>query len=529
MKNILMIVCDQLSASALSVYGNHFSETPAIDKLAAEGVTFDRAYTTCPLCQPARASFWSGLYPHQTGVTTNLKEQDSRFEPMLELERKQLSSSIIGLGQAFAEFGYDCHHFGKEHDYGGLNGFKRHLAEQMVEEPEEDWLGLDYESFFDRDTTNKTLGFLKKKAEEVRQNPKTSPFLAVVDLENPHNICSFIGQHQTGGLAYRSEKVLPPLPDNFETGDERNRPDFVQYLCCAHRRQSQAIDWQAKDYQHYLYAYYYYLAKVDRQIGQIIKALEESGLADETLIVFMADHGEGMAAHRLVTKYGTFYDETVRVPFIISGRPLKTTWRGERYPNFFSLLDMYPTLLGYASQMTKNSQQLFGESHWLQVTQERIAKRGYQLAGQNHWPAVCEVMEATSATAMHGKAPVESDKLRGYAVTQWHDEFSGYYVPGRMYVDQSYKYICYQDKPHCLNEELYSMTDDFGEKKNLVFEAEAQSVLADYRSKLKDYCQLTKDPFYRLTADYDDKYRCHPAGYEYHSGDNAVLDYARRG
>ena len=84
---------------------------------------------------------------------------------------------------------------------------------------------------------------------------------------------------------------------------------------------------------------------VDQQIGEILKALEESGKADNTAILFFADHGEGMASHRMVTKYGVFYEESNRVPFFACGPRIAG---GRRIEGVFSLLDLLPTMLDHA-------------------------------------------------------------------------------------------------------------------------------------------------------------------------------------
>ena len=113
-KNILIIICDQLSATALSAYGNTYSSTPNLDGLAAGSAVMEYAYTSCPLCQPARASFWTSRYPHQTGVA-------------LQPARSRLSSGFrrdSDAGELFSHAGYDCVHFGKTHDYGALRGFQ---------------------------------------------------------------------------------------------------------------------------------------------------------------------------------------------------------------------------------------------------------------------------------------------------------------------------------------------------------------------------------------------------------------------
>ena len=82
-KNILIIICDQLSATALSAYGNTYSSTPNLDGLAARSAVMEYAYTSCPLCQPARASFWTSRYPHQTGVLSNLPDQGFPGSPTI--------------------------------------------------------------------------------------------------------------------------------------------------------------------------------------------------------------------------------------------------------------------------------------------------------------------------------------------------------------------------------------------------------------------------------------------------------------
>ena len=289
-KNILIIICDQLSATALSAYGNTYSSTPNLDGLAARSAVMEYAYTSCPLCQPARASFWTSRYPHQTGVLSNLPDQGF----------PAVSDDIPTLGELFSHAGYDCVHFGKTHDYGALRGFKVIESEEIHVPRTNPAIKFDYETYLDIDTTEKSVQYLSSRPE--------GPFLMVSDLQNPHNICAYIGEHSEGYGDFPLERELPPLPENFDFDDIANRPEFIQYLCCAHRRQRQASGWKEDDFRHYLYAYYYYLSMVDKQIGQILEALLKSGAADQTMVVFLADHGEGMASHHLVTKYGAFYD-----------------------------------------------------------------------------------------------------------------------------------------------------------------------------------------------------------------------------
>lgn len=508
MKNILILICDQLSAKALKAYGNTDSETPAIDALADRGIVFERAYTPCPLCQPARASFWSSSYPHQNGVTSNLPKQKQADFP----------DSITTLGEVFQKGGYECIHFGKEHDYGALRGFTKVVNEQKKTEPENPALPYDYETYFDIDTTEKAVRYLQESVPGIDK-----PLLMAVDLQNPHNICAYIGAHAESGANHVPPEELPPLPDNFRDSDTHSRASFLQYLCCGHRRQSQTADWSERDFQHYLHAYYYYLQKVDRQIGEVLSALKQSGKAEDTLIVFMADHGEGMAAHQIVTKSGTFYEETVRVPFILQ----VPGQQPQRYDRLFSLIDLLPTLADYAGLPVPAS--AAGVSHWPALLAElKLGQTGKKAEGlvngkspekQDQPVSICD-RKPEGAVDRRSACPMED-----YVVSQWHDEFEGYFVPARMYLTESYKYIAYQDK-NGLEEELYDMSTDRLEQKNLAALPEYFALLERYRQDLQSYCAAAGDPFFQLKADYSDRYRQHPVGR--HSGPNAVLEYQQR-
>ncbi|MHC4874298.1 MAG: sulfatase-like hydrolase/transferase, partial [Planctomycetota bacterium] len=138
--NILLIISDQLSATALSAWGNTYADTPNIDRIIKNGVRFENAYATCPLCQPARASFWTGLYPHQTGVLSN-----GRLCPNAEVPE-----STPTIGSVFSKAGYKTIHFGKEHDAGSLHGFEKIPSEEKkVAEADPAW-PVNYDTRRDR-------------------------------------------------------------------------------------------------------------------------------------------------------------------------------------------------------------------------------------------------------------------------------------------------------------------------------------------------------------------------------------------
>lgn len=464
MKNILLIICDQLSATALKCYGNSYVNAPNIESLADDGVIFNNTYTACPLCQPSRASFWTSKYPHQTKVTSNLQY----------LGFDALSDEIQTMGELFSNNGYDCIHFGKKHDYGSLRGFKIVESEWITRDRDNPAITYDYETYLDEDTTRKIIDYISSYNKDI-------PFLAVADLQNPHNICNYIGENELGHKDFGLTKDLPPLPDNFYFNDIHNRPEFLQYLCCAHRRQSQVTNWSEDDFRHYLYAYYYYIELVDKQIGRILDCLEQSGQRDDTLIVFFADHGEGMASHQLVTKYGAFYEETNRVPLIFSGKDIESP---RRIDGLSSLIDIMPTIAQYAGIECNNCE---GISLYNQL----IGKTDY-----------------TNNT---------------YVISEWFDEFSGYTIPGRMYLDSEYKYTIYLENN---SEELYDIKNDRLETTNLAVKPEFNCILEEYRDKLTRHINNIGDDFFSLETCYDtSRYRQHKPGITNHTGANAVIDY----
>lgn len=484
--NYLLIICDQLSAAALRAYGNTYSHTPNLDRLAAQSAVFEYTYTPCPLCQPARASFWTSRYPHETGVRTNLPKQRVPFykgEPAPDEPETfpSVPDTITTMGEIFSQAGYNCIHFGKTHDYGGLRGFQVVPSEEIHIERTNPAINFDYETYLDLDTAAKTVDWFTKEAPGC-----TKPFLAVADLQNPHNICGYIGEKRDGchPESFPLDRELPPLPENFVFDDLENRPEFIQYLCCAHRRLRHASHWTPEDYQYYLYAYYYYLSMADKQIGQILDALEQSGKAENTSVIFFADHGEGMAAHGMVTKYGVFYEESNRVPLLVSGPGIAA---GKRIDGVTSLLDLLPTMMDYAG--------ISG-----------VSEKGFSGRSQ--------------INALTGASSV-TDNL--YAASEWHDEFRDYTVPGRMICDLNYKYTCYGEPD---SEELFDLRTDRLEKKNLAHLPKYAPVLEEYRRKLNDHLAATNDDFLRLAVSDTGAYRHHAPGFCHHDGLSAVEIYS---
>lgn len=460
LSNILLIVCDQLSAQALATYGNTYSNAPNINDIASRGAYFDTAFTNCPLCQPARAAFWTGKYPHQTGVLSNESEEVVR----------PVSKDTVTLGSLFQDAGYTAVHFGKTHDAGGLRGFDCEPMGRMAVDAVAPAWPVTADTEYDRYTRRKVVDFLENYAGQ-------KPYLAVADMVNPHQICSWVGAFQANHPLIPPPTELPTLPSNLHRSDAvfQSLPLPVQYLCCAHNRQAQAGEWGDEKFQHYLCAYHHYVSLVDAEIGLILDAMHEREDADQTLVVFMSDHGDSMAGRGMVTKHATFYEETMRIPLAFSGPGIAGTGRAVK--GLVSLIDLLPTLCDYAGISTPE-----------------------YLPGTSLMPL------------LSGETPGSTAE---YVVGQWYTEFASTVEPGRMIRTERYKYTQYREHDA---EEFYDLQSDPGEINNLVSSPECQDELERHRAILRDHCRETKDPFFSLDWKADSRWRSHTPGYCHHRG-----------
>jgi choline-sulfatase len=460
--NVLLIITDQLSWRALPAYGDTYASTPNIDRIAERGVRFSQCYTPYPLCQPARAAFWTGRFPHATGVLSN-----GRKFPV-----EPVPDSMPTLGERFARAGYRTMHFGKRHDAGSLRGFSLAPVDQVPVGGDDAW-PLNRNTFQDRHTTEQATSWLREYQDDT-------PSFTVVDLVNPHNICGWVGENAGPHVDAPVDVPLPELPDNFEDADFEKRPLPVQYVCCSHNRLAQASSWDRTNYRHYLAAYYHYLHRVDAEIGRILDALATRPDAEQTLIVFMADHGDAMASHRMVTKQVSMIEETTRVPLMFAGPGVRG--EGRAVHGLCSLLDLFPTLCAYAGLQAPT--QLWGRSliPWLQSQPD--------------------------------------SEPHPYVVSEWHTEWGYTISPGRMVRTPNYKYLRYLEDE---GEALYTIPEDPGEMRTLIDDPGHAEALKAHRQLLDRHLEVTDDPFFSLDWKVAPRWRSHPPGYPNHTGPAAPM------
>jgi len=306
--NLLLLLTDQQTHTALSCAGNPWLRTPAMDSLAATGRRFTQAYCNYPVCSPSRGSIFTGRMPHETGVRVN---------------GQAIVAGMPTLGELLRAAGYETVYGGKWHvpkPFGDVQGFSRLIG------------GSSQGADMDAPLASACANWLRGKPKQ--------PFAMVASFMNPHDICEWIRRHK--GMREQPKGVnFPPPPANM--AHDPDEPDCMRYHRTAgYDKMSEAVgiaqQWRREDMRLYLHDYYRMVEKVDREMGRVLTALRESGLDRNTLVAFASDHGEGMGAHRWVQK-AAFYEESVHVPLILNGPGVEP---GVDH-NLVTLADLLPT------------------------------------------------------------------------------------------------------------------------------------------------------------------------------------------
>ena len=478
MTNIVVIVSDHLSTRAVGAYGeSDWADTPNIDRLAERGVVFENMYTSYPLCGPSRAAFWTGRFPHDTGVLSNgLRVQDPDILP-----NASVPEDMPTIGETFKQAGYNTIHFGKCHDSGGLRGFD--IVPDGIRESESVPAGYPENNDTWKDH------WAMDRFGEWAEGGFPEPFCAVVDLQNPHNICGWIGEHNSldGPVEHAiSPKNLPELPANNKVVNWESLPLPVRYICCSHNRGAQSSHYTDEDWRYYIDAFRHYAKMADEHVGTILRLLEAGGVLDDTLVILMADHGDGMGSHQMATKQVSFYEETARVPFIAAGPGVRSG--GQKVAALTSLLDLFPGLCDYA---------------------------GIQ---------VPDGLPGVSFAPLLQGAVIQ----REFVVAEWYTEWGCTVSPGRMIRSARFKYTSYLEGSVGAGdptggEELYDLDLDRGEMVNLATDTAYCEVLLQHRDMLKRHIRDQADPFYTQKVVVDKRWRSHPPGYQHHSGPTAPM------
>ena len=357
--NIVLIITDQQRFDTIAALGFDYMETPHLDRLVREGVSFTNCHITAPSCAPARASLFTGHYPHTTGI---LKNGDRWTRSWVE----SLSAA-----------GYHCVNVGKMH----TTPFETPLGfhERYVVENKDRYLEGRY--YFDEwDKALRARGHVKQQRELYRRREDYRESLGAFDWDLPADLHSdnFVGNFAAWWLRSKPRPDGPlflqvgfpgphppydPTPDFAERYLHKDLP--IQPVTAAEiagqppplremRVHNSEVDHDSVGHlleptpEQRLRQRAYYLANVsmiDNMIGELLRALEEQGYLEDAVVIFTSDHGDCLGDHGHSQKW-TMYDTITRVPAIV--------WAPGRFPpgrsldQLCSLFDLGPTILELA-------------------------------------------------------------------------------------------------------------------------------------------------------------------------------------
>ncbi|WHZ11527.1 MAG: Sulfatase [Burkholderiaceae bacterium] len=336
-RNLLVIMSDEHSPKALGCYGHGVVRTPNLDALAARGTRFSAAYCTSPVCIPARASFAVGKYIHQIGYWDNADAYDGAV-PSWHHKLRDRDHEVVSIGKL---------HFHKpEEDHG----FSQEIIPMHVIEGKGDLMGLvrsdlpvrkgaykmarfagpgeSQYTFYDREIAARAQIWLR----EAAQRQSDRPWVLFVSFVCPHFPLTAPPEHY-----YRYYNQDLPLPKLYEPAERPNHPYLVDY-----RRSFNYDDYFDRETVKKAMAGYYGLCTfLDENVGKVLHALEDAGLADDTRVMYTADHGDNLGTRGLWGK-STMFEETAGVPLIIAGGDIP---RGAMIETPVSHVDVYPFIL----------------------------------------------------------------------------------------------------------------------------------------------------------------------------------------
>jgi arylsulfatase A-like enzyme len=439
--NIIFILLDQMRWDCLSVAGHPVVETPNIDQLAHNGVRFTAAYSSCPSCIAARASIMTGLSPSSTGRLGYRDAVPWRYDDMLP--------------QVLADAGYQTHCVGKTHFYPQ----RKHCGFQSLEsyEGEQNFDGLYVNDYFEwlREKTNGRLEerdhgvdgnswvarpshlpeelhnntwVATKGIEFLRRRDRTRPFFLNLSFHRPHPP---IDPPQAFYDMYKNRE-LPPVPVG-EWADVHDVP--VTNVNAWHSRLSDKLLAHARR------GYYAQVAHIDSQIGRMMRFISRHRDIGPTAFVFTADHGEMLGDHHMFRKTYA-YEGSAAVPLIIS---VPGGVSGRVCDEPVVLEDLYPTIV--------------------------------ECAGERAHDGV-EALSLADLATDDEPAPLGRDYVHGEHAACYDDTEAMQFL-----TDGKEKYIWFTVTGR---EQLFDLSNDPGETRDLAAEPAAQDRLEMWRKRMVD-------------------------------------------
>lgn len=447
--NILLIHADQHRADCIGANGHPFIQTPNLDRLIAEGANFTHAFTPIPLCTPARTSLLTGQWAMQHGVIANPDTEAGRtLNPTTPTFSQLLRDAGYFLG-AIGKWGVDpqrpptafgFHVYVSERDYA-----KQRQQQGLPPKPHTNrWFGETDPSITAQQSqlawgADRTIQLLRQAAQQA------GPFFIRWDPSEPHlpNVVP-----EPYASLYPPD-TIPPWP-NF--ADPLVNKPFIH----RQQRRTWGIDaWTWQEWAPLVGRYLGEITLLDHQIGRLLAALAELGLAENTVVIYTTDHGDLCGAHGMIDKHYVMYDELVRVPFIM------------RWPGQIAAGQCLDAFISSEIDLAATFCDLAG------------LEQPSTFAGQSLLPLVCNTQHATCNPPYAARPDI---------FTTYHGNQFGLYSQ-RMVRDRRWKYVWNATA----EDELYDLEADRGELTNLAAETAYRAEVTRLRQRLLAWMEKTGD------------------------------------
>jgi len=409
--NVIILFSDQHNKDVMGFEGHPDVLTPNLDKLAQQAVVFDRAYCTTGICAPSRSSLMTGLYPRTMGLLSNS-------------EKTTVLSEVVSLASLFQQNNYKTYAFGKRHTISaadiGWDVQQSHLCNETPGNSYTEWVekngygkefAMDWAAEFGKGsdcstyagekipiadlgtrisalpenmtmeayTTMLTVQMIKEQAKSdkpffcwstfYRPHQPYTPLKKYMDM---YDVSAWGNGRKNGSSIckpesfYEPKENIPPMMQSIRNGD--NKVWNVDKAFA-----------DEQIWRNYLGAYYALVTEVDHCVGEILRALDEAGIAEETIVIYTSDHGDFVGNHGMVEKSAlgqNVYEDILNIPLII--RYPGNKQKGKRIAELVSLVDFYPTLVELLGlNMPKMKYPVQGQSFAETLTKGKPMKREY--------------------------------------------------------------------------------------------------------------------------------------------------------
>ena len=437
--NILLILADQFRYDCLESVGKNPIKTPNLNRLTKEGTLFSNAYTPTPVCAPARQALLSGrqadsfgaLWNHDFIPTKTLSPDDDYWTK--QLQKVGYKNAFVGKWNSSSEGSPLLFGFEKYVDVGDYGKFVSERYGKV--DYTGGWLGENNPVPTDLSKTHWLSDNTNAIIEEYAKSE--NPWHIRLDFTDPHLPC----RPSAPFNQMYNPKTLPPW-DSF--GDTLENKPYIQ--------KKQLENWDIEgmsweDWSPCVARYYAMITQLDDAVGKVLNKLDSLNLTDNTIIIFSSDHGDTCGGHGMIDKHYILYDDVTRVPLIV------------RYPELFKAGEICDEFV----------------SNCLDIA-----------------PTVEEICELPMAGKRHGLSLLKRMKKEGdnFSVSTSNGQQFGLFTQ-RCIRTMQYKFIWNLTDI----DEFYVITDDPGEKINLIDDPKYKVIITELKKSLHHALYNLDDPF----------------------------------